>query len=71
MVRESPVPTCMPFITGMGITRVKRWIRPVAESMKTLPATKSPAEVIWPGVKFWESGGDSFHGLHGEGDAVD
>ena len=46
MIRERPVPTCMPLITGTGIRSVNQCISPVMLKNPIAAATKMPALAI-------------------------
>ena len=51
-MRESPVPTWIPLITGMGILSVNQRIKPVTLKNPIAAATKMPALAISAWLKF-------------------
>ena len=44
--RERPAPTCMPFTTGIGITRVNHLSRPVTLKINTTADVVKPADIV-------------------------
>ena len=52
MIRDSPVPTWMPLITGIGIRSVNQFISPVMLRKPMPAATKMPALAISALLKF-------------------
>ena len=52
MIRDKPVPTCIPLTTGIGILSVNQCISPVILRNPIAAATKMPALAISAWLKF-------------------